>query len=85
MIGKPWGSFLRELAPIVVVTGITIAAARGLALGWELSGWIELAAASLVVSLLYAAGVFKLVLTPEEVKDSRGRGFLGYPGAGFPG
>jgi len=66
VIGQPLGSFLRELGPIVAVTGITIVAARALASVWEITNWIELATASLVLSGLYGLGVLQLALNREE-------------------
>jgi hypothetical protein len=54
------------LGPIIVVTGTTIIAARALASVWEISNWIELATASLVLSGLYGLGVLQLALNREE-------------------
>jgi len=66
VIGQPYGSFLRELGPIVAVTGITIIAARVLASAWGITGWFELAAASLILSALYGLAVLQLALSREE-------------------
>jgi len=66
VIGKPYGSFLRVLAPIICVTGFPIVAARVLGFVWEINGWVQLGASSLIISVLYALGVFHFALGPEE-------------------
>jgi membrane protein EpsK len=66
VMGKPWISFLRELAPIVAVTGLTIAAGRAMALAWPMTGWIELGAAAMIISGAYGLAVLQWALSPEE-------------------
>ena len=66
VLGKPYGSFLRELAPIVAVTVTTIILARAAALSCEITGWVQLAAAGVMLAALYVVGVFRWVLTTQE-------------------
>jgi len=66
VMGKPWTSLLRELAPIVAITGLTIAAGRAMALAWPMRGWVELGAAAMIISVVYGLAVLQWALSAEE-------------------
>jgi len=66
VLGKPYNSFLREMAPILAVTLASAGIARLVALSSADIGWTQLIGAGLGLSLLYSFVVFLLVLNPEE-------------------
>jgi membrane protein EpsK len=65
VLNRPYGTFFRQLVPIVLATLATIGLCRFILWQWVISNWVELGAAGLGVSLLFASVVY-LLLTPEE-------------------
>ena len=59
-------AFWGEMVPIIVATVTTAAACKWLAATWDVSGWIHLTVAGALVSLLYAAAGYWILLTREE-------------------
>ena len=66
VLGKPAFTFLRELPLILLVTAVTILLGRAVGSVWEMSGWGDLIVAGLGLSFVCCAGVYGLVLNPEE-------------------
>jgi membrane protein EpsK len=66
VLGKPWGSFARQLGLIVAVTAGTILLCRGALWFGPITGWIQLAGVSFVVSIFYLAAAYRFFLNSEE-------------------
>ncbi|MDB6029906.1 MAG: hypothetical protein JWM16_244 [Verrucomicrobiales bacterium] len=66
ILGQPSSCFWRGILPIVAATLLTIILCRLMALGMDLSGWLPLGMAAAIVSGIYGAGVFLLLLTEGE-------------------
>ena len=62
----PWFTFLRGLAPTLLVTVATITLGHAAAWVWEIGGWADLILIGLGLSVLYCAGVYGLLLTQSE-------------------
>ncbi|HOX57028.1 MAG TPA: lipopolysaccharide biosynthesis protein [Candidatus Paceibacterota bacterium] len=65
ILKQPYKTFYREILPVVLATGAVVGVCRLILTNWSIVSWAGLAAASLGVSLLYAALVYFL-LSPEE-------------------
>jgi membrane protein EpsK len=65
VLNRSYGTFFREVVPIVVATLATIGLCRLILWRWVISNWAELGMAALGVSLLFAA-IVCLLLAPEE-------------------
>lgn len=65
VLHRPYKTFYKELAPIVLATAAAWALCRFILLGWVIANWVDLGAAALAVSLMFATIVYFL-LTPEE-------------------
>jgi membrane protein EpsK len=66
LLGKPWLSFARELGLIVALTTGTILLCRGALWFGPITGWIQLAGVSFVISILYLAAAYRFFLNSEE-------------------
>jgi membrane protein EpsK len=66
VLRKPWGSFSRELGLIVAVTAGTILLCRGALWFGPISGWIQLAGISFVISIVYLGAAYRFFLNSEE-------------------
>jgi len=66
VLGKPRFTFLRGQVPIVAVTVVTILLGRAVAGIWEISNWGDLILTGSGLSVVYCAGVYGLLLNPEE-------------------
>jgi membrane protein EpsK len=66
VLGKPWASFARELGLIVAVTVGTILLCRGALMFGPVTGWIQLAGISFIISIFYVAAAYRFFLNPEE-------------------
>jgi len=65
VLQRPYTTFYRRAVPIVLATLATAGLCRLILWGWTISNWVDLGAAALGVSLLFAATVY-LLLTPKE-------------------
>ena len=65
VLNLPYGTFFGAVVPILLATFATVGACRLILWRWVISNWLELGAAALLVSSLFAAIVY-LLLTPEE-------------------
>ncbi len=59
-------TFWGEMVPIIIATVATAAACKWLAATWDVAGWVRLAMAGALVSLVYAAAGYWILLTREE-------------------
>src|ERR1051325_9261855 len=66
VLGKPAGSFLREMARVLAVTLASTVIIRLVAVNAANIGWTQLVVAGLALSLLYIFAVFHLVLNNDE-------------------
>lgn len=66
VLGKPWASFGRELGLIVAVTAGTILLCRGALWFGPITGWIQLAGISFIISILYLAAAYRFFLNSDE-------------------
>jgi membrane protein EpsK len=66
VLGRPWLSFGRELGLIVAVTAGTILLCRGALRFGPITGWIQLAGISFVISIVYLAAAYRFFLNSEE-------------------
>jgi membrane protein EpsK len=66
VLGKPWTSFARELGLIVAVTAGTILLCRVALWFAPITGWIQMAGVSFIISIFYAAAAYRFFLNCEE-------------------
>jgi membrane protein EpsK len=66
LLGKPWFSFARELGLIVAVTAGTILLCRGALWFGPITGWIQLAGVSFIISIVYLAAAYRFFLNSDE-------------------
>jgi membrane protein EpsK len=66
VLGRPNGTFVREITPVLLVTAATILLGRIFAKVWGVVGWSDLIVAGLAISLVCGIGVYGFVVSPAE-------------------
>jgi membrane protein EpsK len=65
ILNRSYGTFFREVVPIVLATLVTIGLCKLILWRWAISNWVEFGIAVLVVSAAFASAVY-VRLAPEE-------------------
>ena len=71
ILRQPYGTFYREVLPIVLATGAVVGLCRLISTCWSILDWSGLVAAGLAVSVVYAGLVYAL-LSPEDREALKG-------------